>query len=112
MKLGSTMERANNRELNWLPVYVTGRKGFTRKLAEALQHSGLPHMPGYFFDSNATVDHTMFWVDESIPLETYKRAVGARTIFKNRIRFFLTLSEFSQFACRSLREEKAFENAA
>lgn len=95
----------------WIPVYVTGRDGFSDKLTEALSLSGLPFMPGYYHDSNAHTAHTLVWIDENTPLSKYKEALGARTIWKHRIRFFRTLREFTAFACKPVQEE-TLETAA
>ncbi len=96
---------------HWIPVYVTGREGFAEKLMEALGVSGLPFMPGYFHDNNAQTAHTLIWIDEHTPLSRYKKALGARTLWKYRIRFFRTLREFSAFACKPVQEEE-LETAA
>jgi|DewCreStandDraft_4_1066084.scaffolds.fasta_scaffold64958_2 hypothetical protein len=96
---------------HWIPVFITGSEGFAQKLVEALSMSGLPFMPGYFHDSSARTAHTLIWVDEHTSLDEYKRAIGARTIWKYRIRFFRTLQEFTQFACKPVQEEE-LETAA
>ncbi|GIV35696.1 MAG: hypothetical protein KatS3mg032_0075 [Cyclobacteriaceae bacterium] len=96
----------------WVPVYVTGRNGFSEKLNEALLQSGLPYMPGYYFDNNAQTGHTLIWVDKDTPMKTYKRAIGARNLWKYRIRFFTSLSDFSAFACRHESGKEELEPAA
>lgn len=96
---------------HWIPVYVTGRDGFTEKLVEALSMSKLPFMPGYYHDSAARTAHTLIWIDEQTSLDKYKEAIGSRTIWKYRIRFFRILHEFSEFACKPL-EEEPLETAA
>ncbi len=106
------MNKNKKRIPAWAPIYVTGREGFSEKLTEALMQSGLPFMPGYYFESTAKTDHTVMWVDSSTPLKAYKQAIGARILWKYRIRFFTALSEFLQFACGTANPEEELEPAA
>lgn len=95
--------------VRWIPVYVSGRPGFADKITEALTHSGLPFMPGYYHDSNAAIDHTLIWTDENTMLKQYKAAIGARTIWKYRLRFFRNLQEFTEFIRPRMKEESEEE---
>ena len=41
-------------------------------------------MPGYTNETGLI----LFWVDEASSLRSFKKAIGAKTIFKYRLRFF------------------------
>jgi len=82
------------------------------KLNEALLQSRLPFMPGYYYDSSVKTDHSLIWIDSGTPLQEYKKAIGARNLWKYRIRFFSTLADFTAFVSRLPADAEALEPAA
>ena len=49
-------------------------------------------MPGYANETGLT----LFWVDEAASLRSFKKAIGAKTIFKYRLRFFASVEAFTE----------------
>jgi predicted Rossmann-fold nucleotide-binding protein len=49
-------------------------------------------MPGNLGTSEEAAE--MYWVAEHVELDAFKRAIGARTIWKYRLRFYTSLEEF------------------
>jgi hypothetical protein len=84
-----------NKRPQWVPLYITGKTCFSRQVMDALERSGLPYMPGYLVDASLTRSHCMLWVDELTTLSAYKKAIGARNIWKFRLHFFQDLNSFT-----------------
>ncbi|MEQ8424341.1 MAG: hypothetical protein RIA63_06500, partial [Cyclobacteriaceae bacterium] len=42
----------------------------------------------------AESDHDMYWLDKNVSLRSFKEAIGAKAIWKYRIKFFGTLEQF------------------
>jgi hypothetical protein len=55
-------------------------------------------MPGSLGNSEEAAE--MYWVADNIEIKDFKRAIGARTIWKYRLTFYTSLEEFieSQYA--------------
>jgi hypothetical protein len=83
-----------NKKMNWIPLYVTGKRGFQHAVTNALEHSGVRFMPGYLQDDLQPGEHALYWIDESVSLQQVKKAITAKLIFKYRLRFFSELDEF------------------
>ena len=47
-------------------------------------------MPGYANEKGLI----LFWVDESESIRSLKKAIGSKTIFKYRLRFFTSIEAF------------------
>src|SRR5690349_18108811 len=79
--------------MEWTTVYMTGRPGFCEDVVKNLEKSGLEFMSGYL-TRLGNAKYELFWIPESTTLDDFKRAVGARTVFRYRLRFHWTLDEF------------------
>jgi hypothetical protein len=91
---------------------MMGRDCFQKQVLEALDRSDLPFMPGYLFDNSLSENHGMLWVDETIDLREYKKAIGGKLIWKHRIRFFTDLNEFTSSSQIQSEKDQPFTPAA
>lgn len=80
--------------MDWNTIYITGKAGFKKEVARRLEHSDINYMPGYIGSSLDTSDHDMYWLDKAIDLRAFKDAIGAKAIWKYRIRFYNSLEAF------------------
>jgi hypothetical protein len=81
--------------MNWKTIYVMGRGEFLEDVLKHLGRSGIEFMAGY--NSRQSMDsYELFWLPESMELREFKEAIGAKTVFRYRLRFFSSLEEFVQ----------------
>jgi hypothetical protein len=80
--------------MDWITLYITGEEGFKPEVARRLDHSDLDFMPGYIGSGTGTSDHDMYWVGKNVDLRSFKLAIGAKTIWKYRVRVYKSLEEF------------------
>lgn|SRR5690606_18108752 len=78
--------------MNWSTIYIRGRYDFREDVNRRLEHSRLRVMPGSLGTSEEAAE--MYWVGEHVSLKDFKKAIGARTIWKYRLRFYTSLEEF------------------
>jgi len=79
--------------MNWKTVYIVGKDRFCEDVKKHLERSGIDFMKGY--DSQeAAQDHELFWVPEDMSIRTLKESIGAKTVFKYRLRFYESLEQF------------------
>ena len=79
--------------MNWKTIYITGKQGFGEDVIKNLHKAAFEFMPGYNTGEERE-SYEMVWVHESLPLGDLKRAVGAKTVLKYRLRFYEALEEF------------------
>ena len=79
--------------MSWRTIYVSGRSGFGEDVLKNDERSGIDFMPGYNTGEERD-SYEMYWIPESMPLGDFKRAVGAKTVLRYRLRFFQALEEF------------------
>ncbi|HEY5690676.1 MAG TPA: hypothetical protein VIS49_04385 [Cyclobacteriaceae bacterium] len=90
-----TVGKLDNRELmDWNNIYIVGNPGFKKDVARKLEHSDLKYMPGYLGNVAGATDYDMYWVDKTISLRSLKEAIGAKYIWKHRIKFYDSLEKF------------------
>lgn len=80
------------RNMNWNTIYIRGRYDFREDVNRRLEHSRLRVMPGSLGTSEEAAE--MYWVAEHTSLKEFKKAIGARMIWKYRLRFYTCLEEF------------------
>lgn len=80
--------------MGWVTIYITGNGDFREDVRERLDDSDLRIMPGYLGGTGESQFTDMYWVDEKITLREVKEAVGAKLIWKYRLRFYKTLEAF------------------
>jgi hypothetical protein len=79
--------------MGWKTVYITGRPGFYDDTVKNLERSGIEFMAGYL-TRQSTDTYELFWVPEEMSIGEFKRAIGARTVLRYRLHFYLALEEF------------------
>lgn len=82
--------------MSWTTIYVTGKPGFQTEVRKMLAHSKLDFMPGYVENTNATVVHDLYWLNDQIELREMKEAVGSKLVWKYRLIFYAGLEDFLQ----------------
>jgi hypothetical protein len=78
--------------MNWNTIYIRGRFDFREEVNRRLEHSRLRVMPGSLGTTEEAAE--MYWVADQVALKDFKRAIGAKTIWKYRLRFYTSLEEF------------------
>jgi hypothetical protein len=91
--------------MNWKTVYIVGKDKFNDEVTRHLERSGIDFMAGYD-TSQSGQDHELFWIPEDMSIRTFKEAVGAKTIFKHRLRFFGSLEEFIETISTDFTDEE------
>jgi hypothetical protein len=81
------------RFMNWKTVYIVGREGFNDEVMRHLERSGLDFMSGYHARETKEA-HELFWIPETMSTREFKEGIGAKTVFKYRLRFFDSLEQF------------------
>jgi len=79
--------------MSWTTLYITGKPGFKEKVLEGLEGNDLPIMPG---STGSEQEVILFWIDDTLPLHDYKKAIGSKVVFKYRLQFFSTEEEWQQ----------------
>lgn len=70
--------------MGWSTVYVRGKSGFAAEVLARLNSSDFPFMPGTSTERGLM----LYWVPEQKNLRSFKKAIGSKTIFKHRLRFY------------------------
>jgi hypothetical protein len=70
-----------------------GKGKFHDDVMRHLDRSGLEVMSGYH-TRQSTEQHELFWIPETMTIREFKEGVGAKTIFRHRLRFFESLEQF------------------
>lgn len=79
--------------MSWNTIYITGKPGFKEEVLESLEGSDFPVMPG---STGNEQEASLFWIDDSLPLRDFKKAIGSKIVFKYRLQFFSSLEELQQ----------------
>jgi hypothetical protein len=90
----SNCQRLIKKNMDWNTLYITGRADFRELVRRKLESSRLPHMPGYLDASLGRGTYDLYWLDDAVPLRDFKEAIGAKLIWKDRLRFYPNLEEF------------------
>lgn len=97
--------------MGWITVYITGKADFRQDVLRRLEGSGVNFMPGYTGASSDMDTHDLYWLDEKVPLRTFKEAIGSKVILKYRLNFFTSLEAFIESQKNKKKEaETAEEN--
>lgn len=75
--------------MEWNTVYVTGKPEFEKDVVDNLKDSGF-----LFMEGTKEGDLTLFWIDEKATLRDFKKAIGSKTVFKYRLKFFTSQEQF------------------
>jgi hypothetical protein len=79
--------------MNWKTVYIVGKGKFYDDVMRHIDRSGLEVMSGYHARQSGE-QHELFWIPETMTMREFKEGIGAKTIFKHRLRFFESLEQF------------------
>ena len=101
-----TKERLEREKMDWNNIYITGQPGFKREVSRKLEYSDLSYMPGYLGSTPGDIDHDMYWVDKETELRDFKQGIGAKLIWKYRLRFYTSLE-----ALHATRENSLYSTA-
>jgi hypothetical protein len=81
-----------NENMGWVTVYIAGKSDFEQEVLHHLGRSGFAFLPG----SSDESDLALYWVNDTAKLRDFKKAIGAKTIFKYRLRFYASVELFHQ----------------
>jgi hypothetical protein len=87
------MQEAND-YMGWITIYIQGKSGCSSEVLRNLEHSGVRFMPGSAYGEKNTA---LYWIDEKLSLRDFKKAIGSKTVFKYRLRFYTSLEKNSEF---------------
>lgn len=106
--------------MNWKTIYIVGREKFVDDVTRHLERSGLDFMPGYE-TKDAGAAHELFWIPEQMTVREFKEGIGAKTVFKYRLRFFespesfietMNSNEFTEDEKRRVERMRMMDSAA
>lgn len=81
--------------MNWSTIYIKGLGDFREDVKRKLEHSRLNVMPGSLGASTESpYTYDLYWVDEKTNCRDFRKAIGARIVWKYRLRFYRSLEEF------------------
>jgi hypothetical protein len=80
--------------MSWTTIYITGETDFREEARRRLEHSDQRFLPGYIDSSTSEETHDLYWLDGRTTLASFKHAIGAKLIWKHRMRFYSTLEAF------------------
>lgn len=73
-------------------IYIKGIKKYKASLIKGLDKSSLREGRDYI-QGLAGDDHALYWLNENLELREFKLAIGAKYVFKHRMKFFNTIEE-------------------
>ncbi len=80
--------------MSWITIYISGKTDFREEVRKKLEHSDQRYLQGYIESPRADMTHDLFWMDNRTNLRAFKDTIGAKVIWKHRIRFYTTLEDF------------------
>ena len=75
--------------MNWTTLYIQGKPGFDSELLKILEHSSVDFLSGSALESGVC----LYWIDEKANLRDFKMAIGSKTIFQYRLRFYSSFED-------------------
>ena len=76
--------------MGWVTLYISGKSDFEQEVMHKLAQSGFAFLPG----SSDESDLALYWVNDSTKLRDFKKAIGAKTVFKYRLQFFNSVEAY------------------
>lgn len=73
-------------------IYIKGIKKYKVSLIKGLQKSNLIEGKDYIQGLEGE-DYALYWINDHISLRDFKLAIGAKFVFKHRMKFFNTIDE-------------------
>lgn len=96
----------NRQSMSWTTIYITGKTDFREEVRKKLEHSNQRYMPGFIDSSSDAETHDLYWLDGRTTLASFKHAIGAKLIWKHRMRFYPSLETF--LASQQTKKEAGF----
>jgi hypothetical protein len=78
--------------MGWVTLYISGKPDFEQEVLQRLGQSGFSFLPG----SSDESDLALYWVNDSAKQRAFKKAIGAKTVFKYRLRFYSSVESYHQ----------------
>lgn len=76
--------------MGWVTLYISGKPDFEQEVLHRLGQSGFSFLPG----SSDEAELALYWVNDSAKLRDFKKAIGAKTIFKYRLQFYISVEAY------------------
>ena len=92
----------------WKTIYIKGNAGFESEVLYQLEKSGFSFLPGTY---QVELDMALYWINDVSLLRDFKLAIGAKTIFKYRLRLFIDLAKAQEENANQLPGLTAKEEA-
>lgn len=73
--------------MNWNTIYITGKADFCEDVNDRLSGASVRHMVGTLEELPDGQRRGLYWLDDRETLEDFKQAIGAKLIWKYRLRF-------------------------
>ena len=87
---------------------MSGKSDFRPEVRRKLQYSSIPHLPGYIESNPGQDTADLYWFDGTVSLRQVKETLGAKLVWKHRLRFYSTLEEF--LSSRQTSPQDGFTN--
>ena len=78
--------------MGWVTLYISGKPDFEQEVLHQLGRSGFSFLPG----SSDEPELALYWVNDKAKLRDFKKAIGAKTIFKYRLQFYASVEVYHQ----------------
>jgi hypothetical protein len=91
------VNKGEDKTMNWTTIYISGKEDFRSEVRKKLEHGDQRFMPGYIENSSELHTHDLYWLDGRTSMRLFKEAIGAKLIWKYRLRFFTSLEDFLAF---------------
>lgn len=75
-------------------IYIKGIKQYKYYIRRGLEKSKLVEGKDYII-GNATNEYALVWIREDLDLRELKLAISAKYVWRNRMRFFLSIDEMN-----------------
>jgi hypothetical protein len=76
--------------MGWITVYVRGKSGAGTEIIKNLDHAGFSYMRGAATEKGVG----LYWINGLENLRPFKKAIGSKTIWKYRLRFYTDIEAF------------------
>ena len=88
--------------MDWKSIYTAGKPGFSHEVFRGFKNLETDFMTGSFIEG--VTYH--YWIPQTFNLDDLKREIGAKQIFKFRIRFFLNEEDYITFRDRDKKNHR------
>lgn len=82
--------------MGWTTLYITGKGEFQHEVGKSLEKSGLRIMNGYATQTRLDNNHELYWIHDKTDLRAVKKAIGSKTIWQYRLRFYYSWEELAE----------------